>query len=1047
MIFEKPFPVRSASRVAIQSVYLQDESKAIAYMLQELEQDEATQARVVEQATALIQQVRDQLSDQAGLDAFMREYSLSSQEGVVLMSLAEALLRIPDSDTADRLIQDKLAKADWQAHLGHSGSWLVNTATWGLMLTGRLVDVPSTVTKNVGNFLNRLVVRSGEPVIRAAIKEAMRIMGYHFVMGRSIQEALKRTQSKEQKSYLHSFDMLGEAALTREDTEHYFTAYLDAITELHAAYPNATDIREVPGISVKLSALHPCFTWWQRERVMRELPVRLLTLCETARDAGIGLTIDAEEADRLELTLDLFAWLLQRPSLQGWDGLGLAVQAYQKRAPLVIDWLAEQCQQQGRKIMLRLVKGAYWDTEIKRAQEAGLEDYPVYSRKVSTDVSYLFCVQRIIAAGDCFYPQFATHNAYTVAAVCQLMPSDLPFEFQRLHGMGVGLYQALKESRPDTICRVYSPVGGHKELLPYLVRRLLENGANTSFINRIEDQQTPLESLVQNPVVQLGEMVDKPHSQIPCPTELFAPERRNAMGINLHDELTLRSLEKSLFELHQQVFSAAPLINGESQKGETIAVNNPANNSEIVGEVVEATAEMVGAAFAAAQQGFTEWRDSPIEMRAACLERAADLFESHHAELISLCIREAGRGVADALSELREAVDFCRYYAAQLRKTFQPISLPGPTGEENSLLLHGRGVFVCISPWNFPLAIFTGQVAAALAAGNAVIAKPARQTPLIAMRVVQLMHEAGIPTSVLQLLPGASGLLSQPLLSHPVLSGVAFTGSTQAALKINRTMAARDGAILPLIAETGGQNVMIVDSSALPEQVVQDVLFSAFNSAGQRCSALRVLFLQEESAERIIELMKGAIVELKMGDPAQLSSDVGPIIDEAAQQKLQDYVARMKLEATLIAEAALPAELARGSYVAPVIFEIDSLSQLGGEVFGPVLHVIRFGSKELDKIMAEINGTGYGLTLGIHSRIESTIHYIQGKARIGNVYVNRNMIGAVVGVQPFGGENLSGTGPKAGGPYTLLRYATEQTLSNNVAALGGNAALLGMTEE
>ena len=1044
MIFQDPPPPLSPSRRAISAACLADESACVRALLPLAKMDDEAARRATRCARRLVEAVRARRLSQGGIDAFMHEYDLSSREGVALMCLAEALLRIPDSATADQLIQDKLADADWARHLGHSHSLFVNASTWGLMLTGRVVRLEQQDRDHVGGLLGRLVARSGEPAIRMALRQAMRIIGRQFVMGRTIEEALARGAEGDSAASLCSFDMLGEAALTRDDAQRYFSAYAHAIETLSRRRDPEPDLHARHGVSIKLSALHPRCEFAQRERVMTELLPRLTELAMLARRGGISLTIDAEEAERLEPTLDLFEHLCRHDGLADWAGLGLAVQAYQKRALSVIRWLAELAGQRGRPLAIRLVKGAYWDLEIKRAQERGLEGYPVFTRKVATDVSYLACAREILEAGELFYPQFATHNARTVASIME-MAGTSRFEFQRLHGMGEALYAALAEEAPGIPCRVYAPVGSHEALLPYLVRRLLENGANTSFVNRIVDESTPIERVIADPVREVERLHRLPHPRIPLPERLFGDERRNSSGVNLHDSLAVQGLAEQMAAAMKEAWRACPLAGGEAFDGESVQVTDPADRQRVVGEAIGSSEEAIRRALETAAGSCPAWSMSGVEARAACLERAADLLESHRAELLALCVREAGRTVPDALAEVREAVDYCRYYAHAARALMaRPRRLGGPAGERNTLSWAGRGVFACISPWNFPLAIFTGQVAAALVAGNSVIAKPAHQTPLVAARVVKLFHEAGIPPDVLHFLPGGGAEVGMRLVRDERIAGVAFTGSTATARLINQALARRRGPIASLIAETGGLNAMIVDSSALPEQVVSDVLQSAFNSAGQRCSSLRVLFLQEEIAPRVTGLLRGAMEELVVGDPALLSTDIGPLIDETARAGILKHVAHMARSGRLLGETPLSVAPDRGAYFAPRAFMIDSLECLAGEVFGPVLHVVTYASDHLDGVIAAINGSGYGLTLGIHSRIEEKSRYIQERARVGNIYVNRNMIGAVVGAQPFGGEALSGTGPKAGGPHYLYRFATERTLTTNLAAVGGDAGLLSL---
>lgn len=1034
-------------RRAVRSAYREDETAVVKGLVEAASLPAESLDRVAERARALVAEVRRERIGQGGIDAFLHEYELSSKEGIVLMCLAEALLRVPDSPTIDRLIKDKISTADWEAHLGQSDSLFVNASTWALMLTGRVVRLEDSARDFAGT-VRRLVHRSGEPVIRRAVVQAMRILGRQFVMGRTIEEAIERAKPDEEAGYRYSYDMLGEAARTQADAERYFQSYRHAIETIGRA-GTQRGIDESPGISVKLSALHPRYEFAQRERVMAELAQRLLDLARDAKRADIGFTVDAEEADRLDLSLDVIEVVSGDPSIAGWEGFGLAVQAYQKRALPLIEWLADMAKRHKRRLMVRLVKGAYWDSEIKDAQERGLSGYPVFTRKVSTDVSYLACVKRLLSDAKAFYPQFATHNAHSVAAVLELAGKRRDYEFQRLHGMGEALYaQVLGKKGLNRPVRIYAPVGSHEDLLAYLVRRLLENGANTSFVNRIQDEKLPIDEIVADPVQQARTLTSVPHPRIPLPVELYGRERLNSRGVDLSDPPVLAALGRDMDKRSRKGWSAAPIIGGAEQGGRPRPLLNPANRERQVGEVVEAAPEMVDKALSRARAAQPEWDALGGLRRADCLERLATLMEQKLADLMALCVEEAGKSIPDAVAEIREAVDFCRYYAARAREDFaDPRAMPGPTGERNELSLHGRGVFVCISPWNFPLAIFTGQVVAALAAGNAVIAKPAEQTPMIAAAAVGLMHRAGIPDDVLHLLPGEGGAIGARLVADERVSGVAFTGSTETAQAINRKLAQRDGAIATLIAETGGQNAMIVDSTALPEQVVGDVLISSFQSAGQRCSALRVMFLQEETAERTLRMLKGALAELKVGDPAWLATDVGPVIDEEARDMLLGHAKRMAREGRLIGEAPLGPDCEKGTFVAPMAFEIESVSQLQREVFGPILHVVRYRADRLEQVVEAINATGYGLTLGVHSRIDSTVETIRRLARVGNIYVNRNMIGAVVGVQPFGGRGLSGTGPKAGGPHYLHRFATEKVISIDTTAAGGNASLLSLEEE
>ena len=1031
-------------RARITAAFHRDEAEHLAELLDQARLPEAEQARVQAAAVALVQRTRVRAADPGMVEAFMRQYDLSSEEGVLLMCVAEALLRIPDRGTADKLIRDKLGDADWDRHMGQSSSVLVNASTWGLMLTGRMVNLADETRRNAIGAFRRLVGRAGEPAIRLAVRQAMRIMGHQFVMGRTIAEALERSRKGEQAKYLYSFDMLGEAAFTQADADRYFAAYRDAIGAIGAGGPYP-DVFAAPSISVKLSALHPRYELAKRERVHAELTPRVLELARLAKARGIGFTIDAEESERLELSLDVIAGAFTDPSLDGWEGYGLAVQAYQKRAPFVIDYLADLARRTGRRMPMRLVKGAYWDSEVKKAQSEGYAGYPVFTRKANTDVSYLACARRMLAASDAIYPMFATHNAQTIAAIHHYAQGRR-FEYQKLHGMGDDLYaEVIPADKFGVPCRVYAPVGSHEDLLPYLVRRLLENGANSSFVNRIADESVPPAELVADPVAIVSAYESKPHPRIPQPRDLYrsqGEDRNNSMGANLSNDDTLAALAVSI-NAAIKPWTATPLVPGAKVSGAANAVTNPSDRREKLGEWTgadSATVELALKNAVAAQDG---WDRLPAASRAKILEHAADLLEARMPEYMALCVKEAGKSLSASVAEVREAVDFLRYYALQARKLFgAPEKLPGPTGESNELWLHGRGVFVCISPWNFPLAIYLGQVAAALAAGNSVIAKPAEQTTLIAFAATKLLHEAGVPADVLQFLPGDGATVGAALTKDPRVAGVCFTGSTDTAWAINRSLAARNASIAALIAETGGQNALIADSSALPEQLVKDAMASAFDSAGQRCSAARVLFVQSDIADKVIHMLSGAMDELVVGDPALISTDVGPVIDEDARKILAVHAERMDKEARLIKEVTLPAATAHGSFFAPRAYELSSLSQLTHEVFGPVLHVIRFEAEKIDEVLAAINATGYGLTLGIHSRIDSTIEKIAKTVKVGNCYVNRNQIGAVVGVQPFGGEGLSGTGPKAGGPHYLLRFASERTLTINTTAAGGNASLL-----
>ncbi len=1028
---------------AINPQYLADEQGWVRTLADHARLPENSARNVGARALALVQAVRGARGSGGALDAFLREYSLASREGVILMCLAEALLRIPDGETADRLIADKIPTGAWDEHLGDSESLLVNASTWGLMLTGRVVALDRNEVGETRSWYSRLVGKLGEPVARAALKQAMRILGHQFVMGRDIESALERAAGKDERVYRYSFDMLGEAALTRADAARYREKYSAAIAAVGRAVEARESITARHSISIKLSALHPRYEFAQADRVVKELYPVIEQLVRAARDAGVGVTLDAEEAERLEISLLLVDKLLQSEVTRGYAGFGLAVQAYQKRAYATLEWLVERLRATDRRITLRLVKGAYWDSEIKRAQERGLAGYPVFTRKPNTDVSYLACA-RLLESAERIYPQFATHNAHTIAQVAEIFGGDPNrFEFQRLHGMGAELYDSVVRGPwGQYACRVYAPVGAHEDLLPYLVRRLLENGANTSFVNRIVDASLPAEEVVADPIAEVDAFERVAHPRIPLPVNLFGNERLNSRGFNFADGQAVDALLRDCERASSQTWSAAPIIDGQIRTGAASAVRNPARTAEEIGSVVDADEATVAAAIAGAVRVQEEWDALGGEKRAVILERAAILYEEHNAALVARCVREAGKTLPDAIGEVREAVDFLRYYALRARREFtHEATLPGPTGERNLLRLRGKGVFGCISPWNFPLAIYTGQVAAALAAGNTVVAKPAEQTPLTAAYATGLLLQAGVPPAALQFVPG-DGAVGGALTRDPRLAGVVFTGSTDTARAIERSLAGRPGAIGTLIAETGGLNVMLADSSALAEQLVLDTVQSGFNSAGQRCSALRILLVQEEIAPRVQTLLAGCMDELRVGDPSRLSTDIGPVIDDDALRMLEQHAASIVKRARWSHRA--PAARGEGRFFAPLAVEIDSLENLR-EVFGPVVHVLRYRARDLDAVVASVNALGYGLTLGIHTRIDGLAQRIARSLRVGNVYINRNMIGAVVGVQPFGGMGLSGTGPKAGGPHYLHRMATEQTITTNTAAIGGNAGLLSLS--
>ena len=1005
--FAPPVRTQSPLRRAVTAAYRREEEACLAPLLEAATLDPTTQAAIRKTAQALVIKLRADYKG-TGVEGLVKEYSLSSEEGVALMCFAEALLRIPDSATRDAMIRDKIAKGDWSAHLGGGKSLFVNAATWVLVFTGKLVG--SIDNRGLGAPLTRLIARAGEPVIRRGVDLAMRTMGEQFVTGETIAEALKRARELEAKGFCYSYDMLGEAATTMVDAQSYYASYEQAIHAIGKASAGC-GIYAGPGISIKLSALHPRYCRAQADRVVGELLPLARKLALIAKGYDIGLNIDAEEADRLELSLDLFESLALDPELAGWNGLGFVVQGYGKRCPFVIDWIIDLARRAKRRIMVRLVKGAYWDAEIKRAQVDGLPNFPVYTRKVHTDVAYIACAKKLLAAADAVFPQFATHNAQTLATIYHLAGPDFAtgqYEFQCLHGMGEALYeQVVGKTKLGRPCRIYAPVGTHETLLAYLVRRLLENGANSSFVNRIGDAAVSVDELIADPVDSIRAL-PRPgtrHDRIMIAKDLY-PDRRNSDGIDLSDENALAALSLALKESATAAWIAAP------DQAPTIerTIVNPGDHRDIVGTVHEVSADDAAAAVARAVQ--STWGETPVADRAAILERAAEAMQARMPVLLGLIMREAGKSLPNAIAEVREAIDFLRYYAARARATF---------GERQQPL----GPIVCISPWNFPLAIFTGQVAAALVAGNPVLAKPADMTPLVAAEAVRLLHEAGIPSDALQLMPGC-GALGEALVAAPQTAGVMFTGSTQVARIIQGQLAGRlsaAGRPIPLIAETGGQNAMIVDSSALAEQVVADVLVSAFDSAGQRCSALRVLCIQDDVADKILAMLREALQELRIGNTDTLKIDIGPVITAGAKEKIEQHVLAMRNRGAPVERQPRPPETEHGTFVPPTIIEIREIAELKAEVFGPVLHVLRYQRERLGALIEAINATGYGLTFGLHTRLDETIAYVTSRIKAGNLYVNRNNIGAIVGVPPFGGRGLSGTGPKAGGPLYLNRLA------------------------
>lgn len=1036
-------PRRIVDWDAIDAVKFRNETEAARGLIGRIALDAEAQASIRDTAIDLVHRARKMTLKRGLMESFLQEFGLSNKEGLALMCLAEALLRVPDAETADRLIAEKISSGKWNEHIGRSENWLVNASTLGLMLTGQLVDVDHEARAEPGVYFRNLTQRMGEPVIRAAVMQAMRILGEQFVLGRTIEAALKRGHKRE--GALHSFDMLGEGARTAKDAARYHKRYMDAIAAVGKARGEGP-IESVDGVSVKLSALHPRYLAVKESRVFDELYPMVLEQCEAAAKADIGLCLDAEESDRLVISLKLLERLAQEPSLKEWQGLGLAIQGYQKRCEKVIEGLIALGRATGRRFLVRLVKGAYWDSEVKWAQQNGWPDFPVWTTKPATDLNYLACARMMLGAPDAIYSQFATHNAHSLSAIRTLAAQAgvERFEFQRLHGMGEPLYDAAHDAFGDFPVRIYAPVGSHEDLLPYLVRRLLENGANTSFVHSFLDETVPAEDVARGPF-EGADSIDR-HPFIPAPPKLYGSRRTNSAGTDLSQVPVRKRIAKAIADFDKaRPIKASALVNGKELGGKAEDVTSPADRSRVVGTVAEASEEAIDSAFAIAAKAQGDWdRRGGVE-RGSILRDMADALEGETDRLLALMAREAGKTLPDGIAEVREAVDFLRYYAAEAEQKFAaPDRLPGPAGETNHLGLKGRGTIVCISPWNFPLAIFTGQVSAALAAGNTVLAKPAEQTPLIAFEAVKIFLKAGLPKEVLHLLPGRGETVGAALTKDERTDGVVFTGSTEVAKLINRTLAQRDGPIAPLIAETGGLNGMFVDTSALKEQVIDDAVMSAFGSAGQRCSALRIIFLPEDTADSFIEGLKGAMDELALGDPSDTFTDVGPVIDKDALSLLERHMERMGKEAKVLKQLETGSLASRGSYFGPALVELPSLDLIDREVFGPVLHVYRYKRKNLAEIAGKLAKKGYGLTLGVHSRLGGFHDSVIRAVPAGNVYVNRNMIGAVVGVQPFGGEGLSGTGPKAGGPHYLARLAAERTITVNISAQGGDPELLNL---
>lgn len=1045
MLITTPLYHSNPLRNAITKAYRMDEAACIQHLLEHIHFNDAERSHIHTTASKIVQETREYRKKQSKLDTLLYQYDLSTNEGVALMCLAEALLRIPDKTTMDKFISDKISTGNWRDHISSDNTLFVNAATWSLLLSGKIYAPALNEEKNLWSSLSRVVSKIGTTMIRPIMLKMMQAIGNQFVLGETIESAIARAKPLEEMGYLFSYDMLGEAARTDADADHYFAAYEHAIRSIGKVAKQGR-LEDNPGVSIKLSALHPRYDFAQYERLLTDIPPKLLALAKLAKQYNIALVVDAEEADRLDILLDILQTVFAHPELNDWEGLGLAIQAYQKRTFYLIDWLADLAKTHKKRLLVRLVKGAYWDAEIKYSQVMGFSNYPVFTRKHGTDVSYLACAKKLLAHPTLFYSQFGTHNAYSIAAILEMADENSSYEFQCLHGMGRQLYDQLITANQHPPVRIYAPVGTHRDLLGYLVRRLLENGANSSFVNLLADESLPIDKVITDPITRMQQLTRKSHPRIPLPKDIYGAWE-NSQGVDLSDAAVLLPLKTRFEKLNEQQESACSIVNGKHiQNGEGMKVYSPIDKNICLGVVHRTNDETIEEAIRVATAATNHWGNTPVDERAKIIERAADLLQQNLPELLVLLCKEGGRCVQDAIGEIREAIDYCRYYAHRARVDLQPMTMPGPTGESNVLSLHPRGVIGCISPWNFPLAIFLGQILASLAAGNTVIAKPAEQTPLIASKAIQILHEAGVPPQAVQLLIGPGKQVGARLVSDPRVCGIIFTGSTETARFINQSLSKKEGPINLFVAETGGQNAMIVDSSALLEQSIIDITQSAFNSAGQRCSALRVLFVQEDIADKLLTMLHGYMQTMIIGDPRYIATDVGPVIDQEALDKLQNHYARMQQEAKLIAEVPMPTGL-NSTYFAPCAFEIESLSQLKEEIFGPFLHIIRYKAQDIENVLKSIIATGYGLTMGIASRIETVVTQITNRMPVGNMYVNRNMIGAQVGVQPFGGEGLSGTGPKAGGPHYLPRLCHERLVSNNITAVGGNARLVSLLEE